>query len=101
MVLAEVFPGCSFVSSRKTQGVVNNTSLMRRADQAWGGIRCQKMMLSEFLRFFFFSPLAGGTGLGSIQSRGRLGGRARARGARRGKAAAADQEAGYGSLHAP
>ena len=50
---------------------------------------------------FFFSPLAGGTGLGSIQSRGRLGGRARARGARRGKAAAADQGAGYGSLHAP
>ena len=50
---------------------------------------------------FFLSPLAGGAGLGSIHSRGRLDGRARARGARRGKAAAADQEAGYGSLHAP
>ena len=42
MVLAEVFPGCSFVSSRKTQGVVNNTSLMRRADQAWGGHKVPK-----------------------------------------------------------
>ena len=51
--------------------------------------------------FFFLSPLAGGAGLGSIHSRGRLGGRARAKGARRDKAAAADQEAGYGSLHAP
>ena len=40
-------------------------------------------------------------GLSSIESRGRLGGRARARGASGGKAAAADQEAGHGSLHAP
>ena len=55
MVLAEVFPGCSFVSSRKTQGVVNNTSLMRRADQAWGGIRCQKIMLAEVLPFVFLT----------------------------------------------
>ena len=54
-----------------------------------------------YVSTFFFSPLAGGAGLGSIHSRGRLGGRARAKGARRDKAAAADQEAGYGSLHAP
>ena len=46
---------------------------------------------SSFLSFFpsflplFLSPLAGGAGLGSIHSRGRLGGRARAREARRGK----------------
>ena len=46
--------------------------------------------------FFYFSPLRGGGGLSSIESRGRLGGRARARGASGGKAAAADQEAGLG-----
>ena len=50
---------------------------------------------------FFFSPLEGGAGLSSIESRGRLGGRAGARGASGGKEAAADQEAGHGSLHAP
>ena len=51
---------------------------------------------------FFFSPLeGGGAGLSSIESRGRLGGRAGARGASGGKEAAAYQEAGHGSLHAP
>ena len=59
-----------------------------------------EIKISDFTSLFL-SPLAGGAGLGSIHSRGRLDGRARARGARRGKAAAADQEAGYGSLHAP
>ena len=61
----------------------------------------RKTFVSNPFLCFFLSPLAGGAGLGSIHSRGRLGGRARARGARRGKAAASDQEAGYGSLHAP
>jgi hypothetical protein len=61
MVLAEVFPGCSFVSSRKTQGVVNNTSLMRRADQAWGGHKvpkndtCREVVPFVFLTVFFNS----------------------------------------------
>ena len=50
---------------------------------------------------FLLPPRGGGAGLSSIESRGRLGGRARARGASGGKAAAADQEAGHGSLHAP
>ena len=71
--------------------------LLHRCSAA-GWAEC--MVLSALVPFFL-SPLAGGAGLGSIHSRGRLGGRARARGARRGKAAAADQEAGYGSLHAP
>ena len=51
--------------------------------------------------FSLLPPPRGGGGAKHIENRGRLGGRARAGGALRGKAAAADQEAGYGSLHAP
>ena len=75
---------------RPDSGLSPSLSFCTRGDDVFFG----------FLRIFL-SPLAGGAGLGSIHSRGRLGGRARAKGARRDKAAAADQEAGYGSLHAP
>ena len=58
-------------------------------------------VFDALMELFSSPPSRGGAGLSSIESRGRLGGRAGARGASGGKEAAADQEAGHGSLHAP